>query len=380
MAFTHSEQFFEALGRSRQVLIALPQHPNVDQLAAAAGLLGVCAKLGKPADAVAHGFTDAGAHPYLPRISRVRGTLPPLTTMLIRLPVTDVPLHDLSYRLHEGHLEIAIAPKQGGWRPEDVRVETSAFKYDLIVTLGSQDLESLGPVYTAHPDAFFRVPTVNIDQDPANEHFGTMNFVDLTASSVTEVLYRLLKDHDRSLLDEETATALLAGMIAKSRSFTSGKMAPDTLSAAAELVALGADRERIVHGLYRTRSVHTLRLWGRALARLKSDPGRGLVWTSLTRQDFALAGGKEQELPDVLDELIATAPEARVAALLYEAQDGTILGIVDAVRPHDAAALTKPWGGEGAPRRARVRFRDKDLATAERELVAGLQAALPAHS
>ena len=96
MALTQTAQFFEALGRSRQVLIALPTHPNVDQLAAAAGLLGVCAKLGKPADAVSHGFAGAAAHPYLPLAARVRAALPPITTLLIRVPIKDVygyPLH-----------------------------------------------------------------------------------------------------------------------------------------------------------------------------------------------------------------------------------------------------------------------------------------------
>lgn len=377
MALSHTAQFFEALGRSRQVLIALPRHPNVDQLAAATGLLGVCAKLGKPADAVSHGFADGTTHPYLPEASRIRGILPPVATLLIRLPIKDVPLHDLSYRVTDSHLEIAVAPKQGGWRPEDVRAETSGLKYDLIVTLGAPDLDALGPLYSDQTEMFFRVPTVNIDHDPANEHFGTMNFVDLTAASVTEVLWRLLKDHDRGLVDEEIATALLAGMIAKSRSFTSEKMAPDTLTAAAELVALGADRERIVHGLYRTRTVHTLRLWGRALARLKHDPARKLAWASLTRQDFALAGAGEGDLADVLDELVATSPDARVAALLYEAADGTIRGIVDAARPHDAARLTAAWQAEGTARRSRFRMPGKDLPTAERELIAGLQAAIP---
>lgn len=377
MALTQTAQFFEALGRSRHVLIALPAHPDVDQLAAAAGLLGICTKLGKQADAVSHGFADAAAHPYLPLMGKVRATLPPVTTLLIRVPTKDVPLHDLSYRLTDTHLEISVSPKQGGWRPEDVRSESSGMKYDFIVTLGAADLDALGPLFSDQPDLFFKIPTANLDHDPANEHFGTMNFVDLTAASVTEVLWRLIKNHDRGLVDEEIATALLAGMISKSRSFTSEKMAPDTLTAAAELVALGADRERIVHGLYRTRSVQTLRLWGRALARLKHDPARGLVWSSLTRQDFALAGAADAELADVLDELIATSPDARVAVLVHEAADGTICAIVDAVRPHDAARLTAAWQSAGSARRARVCIRGKTLADAEHDLVAGLQAALP---
>lgn len=375
MALSHTDQFFEALGRARHVLIALPAHPGTDQLAAAAALLAVCGKMGKPADAVAAGFTGR-APDFLPA-ARIKGVLPPLNTLVIRLPVDKVPLHDLSYRLADGHLEIAIAPKSGGWRPEEVRAEPAAAKYDFVVTLGAQDLDALGALHGAHPELFLSVPTANVDNDPANEHFGTMNYVDLTAASVTEVLYRLLRDRDRSLVDEETATALLAGIIAKSRSFTAEKMAPETLAAAAELVALGADRERIVHGLYRTRSVQTLRLWGRALSRLKADPARKLVWTALARSDFAAAGGSEQELGDVLEELIAASPEAQVAVLLYEAADGTVCGIIDAKRPHHAAQLAKGFAPEGGGRRARVRMRGKDVAAAERELVTALTAALP---
>ena len=129
-------------------------------------------------------------------------------------------------------------------------------------------------------------------------------------------------------IDADIATALLAGMITKTNSFKTENTKPNTLTIASRLMHLGANRDHIVQNLYRTRAISTLKLWGQALSHLQYDKSIGLVWTTITRDDFTRAGAQEHELYEIIDELIASSPEAKIIALLHEHQADNIIHII----------------------------------------------------
>ena len=64
------------------------------------------------------------------------------------------------------------------------------------------------------------------------------------------------------------ATALLAGMIAATNSFQSPQVTPQTLELASQLIVRGADRQKVIESLYRTKDIDTLKNWGKVLSRL----------------------------------------------------------------------------------------------------------------
>jgi len=134
-------------------------------------------------------------------------------------------------------------------------------------------------------------------------------------------------------------------------------------------MAKGAKREAIVDHLYRTRSVETLRLWGRALARLKADVDRGMVWTLLSQQDFLHAGTGEEMLSGIVEELISSSPTAKIAILLYEDVENHTTAIVHTRRPHDAIVLSMPFKPSGTHEEARLYFPNKRLIEVEHLLI-----------
>jgi nanoRNase/pAp phosphatase (c-di-AMP/oligoRNAs hydrolase) len=164
--------------------------------------------------------------------------------------------------------------------------------------------------------------------------------------------------------------------VAKTRSFRTPNVSPKTLSAASSLMSKGAERDEVVEKLFRTRSVETLRLWGRALARLKADQGAGLVWTSLTRQDFVNAGANEEALGDIVSELMTTAPDARVVAIFYEHSGGYVAVHLFAERPHDALLLGAPFKASGTRERARLVPTERDIVDAEKAVINHLKRVL----
>ena len=83
---------------------------------------------------------------------------------------------------------------------------------------------------------------------------------------------------------------------------------------------------------------------------LQYDEVSGLVWSSITRDDFTRSGAKEKELASIVEELITTAPAAKLILLVHEHPDAnkpTIHGLLHAREPYNAEALLALYTGKG---------------------------------
>lgn len=354
MALTPQQQALEQITRAKRVLLMAPEHPRVETMAAAIACFRYLKKMNKDVDLVLPDIKQDDIPSFLPQREDVRHELGAIRTSLIRLNVKDVPLEELMYDVRGETLEITLVPKIAEWQNHDLSFAHGEDRYDLIITVDVPDLRSLGKAAQEQADFFYRTTIINIDHDPGNEHWGQMNVVDLNAVSTSEVLYHLFENWNRNLIDEQVATSILAGMIAATRSFRTPNVTPQTLSIASQLVAMGAKREEIVHGLWRTRDVATLKMWGRALSRLEQDRERGLVWTTLSTQDLLETGGAADRVEDVVHELISYAPEAKVVALFVERNHGShgTDVTVHVSPPLSAMDLTRPFNGQGTRERA----------------------------
>lgn len=350
MALTQAQQAIELMQRAERILIASKQPATTDSLAAVASVLLFLNKAGKTADAVVPGFDPSAAPAFLPGLQAIRPQLGAVRAFEISLDVADRPLDQLHYDVADGKLKITVVPQSGEWSPKDVAFRHGSDRYDLVLALDCPDAHALGDLFRDHADFLYRTDVINIDRDPGNEHWGQLNLVDLTAVSSTEILFALLAGWNRHLIDEDIATALLAGMIAKTQSFRTPNVTPKTLQTASDLMAMGARREDIVHGLWRTRTVPALKLWGRALARLETDRVCGLVWTSLSRQDFLEAGTDERALDGIVRELVAYAPETKIVVLFHECQEAGrgVVAQIHALPPHSAVELGRAFGAHGS--------------------------------
>lgn len=372
MALKQSQQILEAFRRSTRPLICIPSGGGSDTYATAIGLSRVLKKLEKEATIVAaDGKVPSNLH-FLEGHNEVHTKLDNLRQFVIELDATKTKVDSLTYELKDDKLFVYLSPKKGFWDQKDVRTSSSGYRFDLIICIGSPDYESCAHLYSENPDFFFRTPVINIDHAPENEHYGQINAVDFTASACGEVCHDLIDSIEPGLIDDEVATAFLTGMISKTKSFKTKNVTPKTLQTASKLMAKGARRDDIVQRLYRTRSVPTLRLWGRALARLKVDEEAKMVWTLLSKQDFMQSGAQEHDLPDVIDELIASSPDARVVVLMYENQEGNICAIIRGERPIDVIELCKGFNASGTREEVRLCIVKKNIVQVEKELISGI--------
>ena len=374
MALAPHEQFLEAIKRSRSVAVVLPSAFTIDALAGGLAMARFIETYGKPAEIICAGFS---AEPHLSFLPGIRNVKPDL--MAPRQTVLSIPLpgglHEISHEVADGFLHIKITPTAGTVNTETMRSSVGGWRHDLLVAICLREPKELGVLLSDHRAFFEETPIVNIDTHPANEHYGSINIIDLKAGAASELITTLIEMIDAKRIDADTATCLLTGVIGETKSFRTSATSPRTLETAGRLVLRGARRGEIVEALFRTRPVEALRLWGRVLARLKADPEHRLVWSVLGRADFMHAGADETHLADVIDELVSRAPDAEVVCLLHEhpQTEGVVKGIISAERGWNALELGAKWQPTGTSKRARIETTGIALPTLEQELIGSIR-------
>lgn len=371
MALNDIQQLHKLLEDSKQILLVFGLEKNEDDIASALALKLFLEKQNKQVDVVAENFTVPKNLKFLPKIADIRGELAHLQKLTIKVDVSRAKIETLSYDIKDNWLSIHLSPKQGTITKNDLRTAQSNFKYDLIIAVGARDLESLGNIFFSNTDLFYKTPVVNIDRHASNEHYGQINLVDITATSVAEIIYKTMFQLGEAFIDEKIATCVLAGIISQTHGFKVAQVTPSTLNLASRLMNMGADREEIIRNLYRTQSISSLKLWGRALSNLQTALDLGLVWTSITRDDFTRSGADEEDLKNIISELISNTPEARIILLFNEitGQNNNIRVTITADKPHNALELLLPYRALGNKKTATAILEGKTLAMAEEEIL-----------
>ncbi len=278
---------------------------------------------------------------------------------ILRIKTDNFKLGELRYDVGEKYLDIMLGAKSGTIRPEDISPLKADFPFDLVITLGASDRNSLGKLNSEYGEQLQRVPIINIDRRADNSNFGQINLVNITATSLAEICYELFKPK----LDAQLAHYLLTSMIAATRSFQSPQVSPDTLRLASELMVAGAKRDEIVLNLYRNKNLATLKVWGQILARLKQQDG--VVYSFISRDEIAEAS---LDWWGLCQELILTSPQAKIAVLFYqqEFEETTVHAV--ARENYDLSILLARFQPQGTKRQVEFAIKQA-LPTIETEVV-----------
>lgn len=212
----------------------------------------------------------------------------------------------------------------------------------VLVTLDAADLARLDGlshlVERAHT-------TLCIDHHRTNPGFGSVNLIDPDASATAEVVYLLIERMGGGI-DADVATALYAGLVTDTGRFQFDSASPAVLRIAAALRDHPFDHTRLAQALYEDGSVGYLKLLGRVLDRVQHVPEANLVWTHVLRADLDAAGIPIQETDDLID-LVRTAREADVSAVVKEQRDRRFKVSLRSRGDTNVAAVAEAFGGGG---------------------------------
>jgi len=329
------QQAAELINRSTNILVCLPVRPSPDAVASSLALYLTLERLGKRVKVVCSEFELPSNHSFLPKSDAIERELKNLRQFIISVDVSRAAVESLSYEINHGKLDIYLTPKSGFFDRDDVTTNAGNFAYDAVVTIGAMDLDGLGAVARDNSEFFYAVPTVNIDHVGANARFGQVNVVDLTASSNAEIVFELIRALGVNVLDDQVATSLLTGIISKTKGFQAPSVTPRSLAVASHLISSGAKREEIIEHLFQSKSLASLKLWGRTLARLQSDLEGRVVWSLLSDQDFEKSGASETDLHGVIDEVISSIPTAEVIIILTGRANAPVWGVAGTTKDYD---------------------------------------------
>ena len=233
------------LQSARSILIALPATLTSDKLASALSLYLSLTAMGKEVS-VATEDTPRVLNSNLYGIGQVQNSLPKtsggnLTLTLEGVVASDgtVPALEKLDWYPEGqnlNLVFHVLPGQT-FQPARIIPNLSGGSFNLIITVGSSSLNALGRIYSENVNTFSGVSVVNIDNDPANTQFGTINVVDSQSPSISEIVAQLISGATLSV-DQDIASNLLAGIYAATSNLTVNA-AGDTFTLVGQLVSFG---------------------------------------------------------------------------------------------------------------------------------------------
>jgi len=218
-------------------------------------------------------------------------------------------------------------------------------EFDLIISVDCSSMDQMKYPETK-PDFFKKeIPLINIDHHASNKKYGDLNLVDPDAASTTIIIYRLLEYFDIPVIPG-IATNLLAGIYCDTGSFMHANTNSEIYKIASELMKAGADPNRIVENMFKTKTIEQLRLWGKVLSNIKVND-KGTIVSKITSDELLELNATPKDLSGVINYL-NSVPNCKMSVLLSEDTKGNVQGSMRSADDEvDVSKLSCKLGGGG---------------------------------
>ncbi len=332
MSLTPEQQFSDLLNRSKEPLILVPRNPSLDIMASAFALGQYFEKSSRHATIVGEEINERSQTlAFLPVPRPLLDALTGAREFILAFNTTRNPIIGSRSAQEGDEFRVYVTPEHGIIDPRDFSFVPAHFKHDLAIVLGATDKEALGKTYTDNPDLFYELPIVNIDCHASNERFAQVNLVDITASSVSEIIGRILIENTKANLDPSIAECLYTGIVAATESFQKQNTQPKALEIAGKLMDSGVDQQKIIRALYRSDSLALLKLWGRAMSALRENDMLRLVSATITAEDIVQSRAHPDIIPTVLDRIRHHSATGQYFLLLIPEISGGTTAYIEAL-------------------------------------------------
>ena len=284
----------ERIREGRNFLITSHRNPDGDALGSGLALQGILRKMGKSARVIVRdGFGK---------------------------PLYNIP----------GAHEVTIADALPGDYPD---------AYDAIFTMECPEVERTG--YRVLPG-----PVVNIDHHLGNTMYGEINYLDLEAPSVGEMVLQLNRHHLGVEIDRDIATAMYVSLATDTGFFRYHNTTLRTFEAAEELVRRGVVPGDVSLWINESVTLGSIRLLGLCLNTLELHAGGKIATVELPRAFFAQAGATPEDTEGIVN-YGRNIEGVLVSVLLKEGDKGTTRASLRAKPGIDVQQVAAMFGGGG---------------------------------
>lgn len=188
--------------------------------------------------------------------------------------------------------------------------------------------------------------TINIDHHLSNPSFAQINLIDNQSSSTAEILYNYF-DFIKYAINPKVAQCLLSGIAGDTNFLYHSNTSQHTTEAFSDLIQKGAKPQTVLNKVYSEPSMRTLKVTGKALARLKLNQQESLATTALFVEDYEDLG-LDPDQPLFLDAYLNSLNDVKATLVLKDSGDGYVKGSYRTTREDvDVAEMAAKYGGGG---------------------------------
>ncbi len=336
----------EFIHNTEKILILGPEKPSIDEICAIEAARRIFSKAGKKVSSVL---------PNIPKNLKFLGDfkfekdLGESGDFIISVSTKDAEAERVKYNISDDSIDIFISGKSGRFSSNDVSFKKNIDNFDAILVFGADSFEAIGSVFEQNASIFADSLVVNFSASTANESFGKVNFVNPMASSVCEILFeKISADKEFSkFLKKDIANILATGIISKTESFLNENTTAKSLEICGNLQKMGVDQSDIIENLFKQKSLHTLKIWGRILGNLAVDKSFNLSWSSATKADFEISESTPCDIEDFSSELLRHAENVDFTVLFIEHENRTNVEIRSNNPTVDFEEINKKFGKNG---------------------------------
>jgi len=240
-------------------------------------------------------------------------------------------------------------------------------KYDAIFVIECSDLAR--PGIKGLENQF----TVNIDHHATSEHFGTINWIDQTASAVGEMIYNLCKAIG-GRITREIAECVYLALVTDTGSFHFSNTTDRTLKVASELIKVGVKPAQISEVVYNSYPWSRIELMRQVLATVERNENGTIAWM---RQTLEMAESSEAVDGDNngFVNIPLAAKEVEAVVYMREVQPNAYRVSLRSKGNINVARVAEKFGGGGHKNAAGCRI-EGDWDEKEKEIVAALTEAV----
>ncbi|HEX6278391.1 MAG TPA: bifunctional oligoribonuclease/PAP phosphatase NrnA [Pyrinomonadaceae bacterium] len=264
-----------------------------------------------------------------------------------------------------GEIPLAYRSLPGADEIRDIdRIDS---EYDAVFVIECSDLERPG---IAGLEGQF---TVNIDHHATSEHFGSVNWIDSTASAVGEMIYNLVKAIG-GRVTREIAECVYMALVTDTGSFHFSNTTDRTLKVASELIKAGASPAATSEAVYNNYPWSRIELMRQVLGTVKRDESGKVASLRQTLKMRERAGAVDGDNNGFVNIPLA-ARDILACVYMREIADNVYRVSLRSKGDINVAKVAERWGGGGHRNAAGLRIEgewdpiESELVEAVREAV-----------
>jgi bifunctional oligoribonuclease and PAP phosphatase NrnA len=215
--------------------------------------------------------------------------------------------------------------------------------------------------------------TINIDHHATSEHFGSINWIDSTASAVGEMIYNLCKAIGGKIT-KEIAECVYLALVTDTGSFHFPNTSDRTLKVASELIKAGAKPYQIGEAVYYNYPWSRIELMRQVLATVRRDESGKIAMMRQTIEMSDTAEAVDGDNNGFVNIPLA-AKEIQAVVLMREVGPNTYRASLRSKNGINVAKVAERFGGGGHKNAAGLGI-EGDWDEKEAEIVAALREAV----